>query len=322
MNSSADTRRPDQIEEDIERTRAEVSSTIDAIQSKLTPGQMMDQAIQYLRNSGTGEFGSNLGRTVRDNPVPVALIGVGIAWLAMGGGRPQREASAWASVAPVRPRGAAASTWAAGDSGLTDEAWADADDRAADLDPAGRATGAGWSGHDVGDRMRDTVSGATGRMRDAVTDTTGSIRETVGEAAQRARELAHQAGDRLSGLGHDARSRAGALQDRTRMQVDRARERTMQVVEEQPLVLGAVGIAIGAALGAALPSTRREDRLMGGVRDGVVGGAAEVAREQVHGVAESAQRVARTARDEVERAVEGRDPSAASPDPSLPSAPY
>ena len=51
--SNEDPRRPEEIEDDIERTRAEVSSTLDAIQSRLTPGQMMDQALQYLRSSGT-----------------------------------------------------------------------------------------------------------------------------------------------------------------------------------------------------------------------------------------------------------------------------
>ena len=85
MNTHTDTRRPEQIEDEIERTRADVGATIDAIQEKLTPGQMMDQALQYVRSSGAGDFGSNLGRAVRDNPLPVALIGIGVAWLAMGG---------------------------------------------------------------------------------------------------------------------------------------------------------------------------------------------------------------------------------------------
>src|SRR3546814_11202617 len=58
------------------RSRSEMRETLDAIQSKLTPAQMMDEAMTYFRN-GPGEFASNLGRVVRNNPVPMALVGVG-----------------------------------------------------------------------------------------------------------------------------------------------------------------------------------------------------------------------------------------------------
>ncbi len=78
-------RQPAEIERDVERARAQVSATIDAIQSKLTPGQMMDQAVSYLRTSLPAEFGHNLADAVRTHPVPVALVGVGLAWLAIGG---------------------------------------------------------------------------------------------------------------------------------------------------------------------------------------------------------------------------------------------
>jgi hypothetical protein len=40
MTPHGDTRRADQLKTDIERTRAEVGATIDAIQSRLTPGQI------------------------------------------------------------------------------------------------------------------------------------------------------------------------------------------------------------------------------------------------------------------------------------------
>ncbi len=266
-----DTRRPEDIENDIERTRAEVSSTIDAIQEKLTPGEMMDQALRYLRAHGAGDFGRNLGRQVRDNPLPVALVGLGVAWLAMGGRRhgdpPARE-----DASPIRPY------------------------------PVSTAHDDG----EAGERVRDTLSDAAGRVKDSVSG-----------AARRARELAHDAGSRLGGVGGDVRMRAGALQGRTRMQVERARERTLRMADEQPLVLAAVGVAIGAAIGAALPSTRREDTLLGTTRDGLLEGAGDVARDGLRGVASSAQRVARTAREEVERAIDTPTGSAGAGSPSV-----
>src|SRR3569833_806481 len=110
MREQEDNRRPEEIENDIERTRAEVSSTIDAIQSRLTPGQMMDQAFAYARTSLPADFGANLGNTVRDNPVPVALIGVGIGWLMMlgqnsdGRARARRQSAAFESEQNARGR--------------------------------------------------------------------------------------------------------------------------------------------------------------------------------------------------------------------------
>ena len=82
---SDDTRSPDEIERDLQRTRAELSGTLEAIQSKLTPGQMMDQALQYARSSLPADFGRNLNEAVRNNPVPVALVGIGLAWMMISG---------------------------------------------------------------------------------------------------------------------------------------------------------------------------------------------------------------------------------------------
>src|SRR3546814_8910894 len=65
-----DERAPDEIERDIERTRADMDETLDALQRKLSPGQLMDQALDYLRN-GPGGLASNLGSRGREHPKPV-----------------------------------------------------------------------------------------------------------------------------------------------------------------------------------------------------------------------------------------------------------
>lgn len=80
-----------EIQRDIERTRAEMSHTIDALQERLSPGQLVDQAIWHLRQgelaTSANDFAANLGRTIRDNPVPVVLIGTGLIWLLIASGR-------------------------------------------------------------------------------------------------------------------------------------------------------------------------------------------------------------------------------------------
>ena len=78
-NGSA--RRPQEIQAEIERTRREMDGTLSAIEHRLTPGQIFDQGVQYLRNNGGTEFLSNLGDQAKQNPMPVALVGIGLAWL-------------------------------------------------------------------------------------------------------------------------------------------------------------------------------------------------------------------------------------------------
>ena len=74
-------RRPQEIQAEIERTRREMDGTLHAIEHRLTPGQLYDQGMQYLRNNGGTEFVTNLGNQAKRNPMPVALVGIGLAWL-------------------------------------------------------------------------------------------------------------------------------------------------------------------------------------------------------------------------------------------------
>ena len=95
-------RRTREIRQEIEQTREEMSETIDAIQEKLRPGnivseakervksattervrQMADSASETAQNAyeQTREMAGEVVEGARNNAVPVALIGVGLAWL-------------------------------------------------------------------------------------------------------------------------------------------------------------------------------------------------------------------------------------------------
>jgi len=227
MNARDESKRPEQIENEIEHTRAEVSATIDAIQSKLTPGQLMDQTVGYLRTSLPADFGSNLSRSVRDNPLPVALVGIGLAWLMMGGQPSRRNSSRFAE---------------------------DIDYRLEDTE-----AGLGERAGAAGERVKARASELRGRAREA----TDSVR------------------DKFSASTDSARARLSELGNRSRERYDRARGSVNHAIEEQPLVIGAVGIAVGAILGASLPRTHREDEFMGETRDHLLDSAKQSAREQV-----------------------------------------
>ncbi|RYG29666.1 MAG: DUF3618 domain-containing protein, partial [Burkholderiales bacterium] len=70
----------DKIEAEINRSRHALNDTIEQLGGKLSPGQIVDEALG-LAQGQLGQFTGNLGRTVRDNPVPLLLIGAGIGLL-------------------------------------------------------------------------------------------------------------------------------------------------------------------------------------------------------------------------------------------------
>jgi ElaB/YqjD/DUF883 family membrane-anchored ribosome-binding protein len=93
-NKSYEDKSPDEIQEDIQQTRAEMNHTLHALERKLSPGQLTDQLLGYFRGAGeeSGEFATNLGRSIKNNPVPVTLLGIGLGWLMIAGSeKPERR---------------------------------------------------------------------------------------------------------------------------------------------------------------------------------------------------------------------------------------
>ncbi|CAN5201959.1 hypothetical protein BH10PSE3_BH10PSE3_01450 [soil metagenome] len=78
MNTSAQ-----DAEREVEANRARLDETVDAPKEKLTPGQMFDEMSRSFAGSSGGEMFANFGSQIRDNPLPLALIGAGVALLAM-----------------------------------------------------------------------------------------------------------------------------------------------------------------------------------------------------------------------------------------------
>jgi hypothetical protein len=76
-----------QLEREAEQTRSQLAATLEELRGRITPGQLVDQTLDYARESNVGELVRNLGRDARDNPLPLALIGTGLAWMMMTNGR-------------------------------------------------------------------------------------------------------------------------------------------------------------------------------------------------------------------------------------------
>jgi ElaB/YqjD/DUF883 family membrane-anchored ribosome-binding protein len=160
----------DEIEREVDAARRRVADTIESIEDKLSPGQIVDRFLPLFRESGASatmaHYGKALGRSARDNPVPFLLIGAGIAWMAMssGGGRETYRTTAY-------------------DAGYGGD----------------REDGAG---EESGGRLSHLGE----RMREGIHDARDTVRERVHGMTERARESGHHAMDsarHMAGRGRE-----------------------------------------------------------------------------------------------------------------------
>jgi len=79
------------LEKDIEQSRAQLDRTIDQLQNKMTVSGVVDDMLGTARSSQYGPLYDRVLDTVRSNPVPVMLIAMGLGLLAYRLGRPVRR---------------------------------------------------------------------------------------------------------------------------------------------------------------------------------------------------------------------------------------
>ena len=216
-------RRPDEILAEIDRTRGEMDRTLSAIEHRLTPGQLVDQGLSYFRESGANEFVQNLGGAAKQNPLPVALASIGIAWLMALGRQPAQH----------------------------------------------QGYGA-YDSESSGPGMREKASGAM----QGISERMGSAKSQIGDTASSLRE------------------RAGQVTGTAREQWERARGGIDDMVREQPLALGAIGLAVGAVLAAMAPRTHKEEQLMGEASRDLIEKTKEAGSAQLEKAKDTAKEIA------------------------------
>ena len=86
-----------QFEREAEETRWRLAGTFEELRARMTPGRVVDQVVDYTRDGPAAEFLRNLKREAQENPMPLVLIGIGIAWLMLASSRTSRAAIASAA---------------------------------------------------------------------------------------------------------------------------------------------------------------------------------------------------------------------------------
>jgi hypothetical protein len=306
--------RSEQLRRETEQTRARVTETLEELRARITPGQVVDQLVDYAGDTGAGEFFRNLGRQAVNNPLPVTLMGAGLAWLMLAGksSDSRRTGGGLASeTADTLGRWGAAARDASGE--LKDNTA----ELAAKSAEAMRSTAGGLAekskslGASLSETARDATSGWRGtaaRGSDEAApfrDTTSRVSDVADEAGPGAVALSDRTASTFDAMSDKAAAAYGAMSDKTTAAYEEAseaaaraaaaaRERAeamtqsaadasrsfMEFCKEQPLVLAGIGLALGAVFGAALPGTRTEDELMGETSNQLKERAQSLAAEQ------------------------------------------
>src|ERR1700716_1101642 len=76
-------RQSEQLEREADQARYHLAASLSELRLRATPGQVVDQITDYAREGPVADFLGNLTREMRDNPVPLLMIGIAIAWLVM-----------------------------------------------------------------------------------------------------------------------------------------------------------------------------------------------------------------------------------------------
>ena len=61
------------VEREVNEQRSRVEARIGEIRDRLSPGQLLDEALSYTKDGGS-QFVGNLGSQISANPMPVALV--------------------------------------------------------------------------------------------------------------------------------------------------------------------------------------------------------------------------------------------------------
>jgi hypothetical protein len=185
-----------------------------------------------MSGTQTGFFDSLLA-AARENPLSAALIGGGALWLMLGDEKVKGAARSAATMASDAVDSGASSLRSAA-SGLQRTA---APPTAPEID---------HEGSDAGGTIHAAAGAAVGGMSDAADD----VRDRFDEGVAYAREQFAKMGNPLPGdTFAKAQSSLGDL------------------MEKQPLVIGAVGLAIGAALAGSFRTSQIEGDYIGQVSD-------------------------------------------------------
>jgi len=241
-----------EVAHEAEDTRAHLASTLEQLRDNLKPANVMEEVVSNAR-IGASAVADNLVAFTKAYPLPTVLFGAGAALVlgvtSKGLGRSSKSGvtaeglpRALAQRNPVRIPAAPGRTR---------------------MPRSSASSGLAGAASAVKESLRGLVSDRTSKLSDGGGGLKQQAPKTYDLTSSNARDTMNNASRYIPHNSSDAKSKLS------------------NVLQDQPLVLGAFGLAIGAAIGAAIPITRTEDDWMGSTAHSVRQAAQNVARQEV-----------------------------------------
>jgi hypothetical protein len=292
---------PEAIRRNIQATRDNLSETIDAIQRRLSPDNIKEQAVGSVRRATIGRVedaadevkgaGNDVFESIRRNPAPAVLAAVGLGWLFMesrnqAGSRNMRRSG-------QRGRQGDRYYYAGESYGRPGYDYT--------YDEYGRRSmGYGepdYQEYGRGQGMRDRAAQAGGKVQDTARQAGDKVQNVAGQAADTVQDAAQNAKETASQVADQARQGVQQVAQQAQYGAQQVGSRFGEMMDENPLLIGAAALAIGAIVGFAFPATEKENQIMGEARDRVVDQAQQKASETAEKVQQVAQEATDAAKD-------------------------
>jgi ElaB/YqjD/DUF883 family membrane-anchored ribosome-binding protein len=277
------------LESEIENARYETARSINEIKRRLTPAHIKEQARQatlgkaeeMARNTGNRvrRWGSSMIESFKSNPIPMALVGSGLAWMIssrMREGYTEYEGSCARSERGERHPDLHYGYWE-------------------DFESPERHSPQGWSRSGVEGETTESAGG-------------GDAGSRAGEVLQKASEMGQRIGERTSQVSSQLRETASSLSHaaqeqgrRVRHTSRKAREGFFQQLEENPLAIAGIAMGVGAVMGLAIPESREERERIGPWRDKALDKVRDAGRETYEKIERVAEEATQAAKAEAER---------------------
>lgn len=209
------------------------------------------------------DFAGDLRNAARQNPISAALLGMGLIWLFAGGAGGKTAGGTGRRLRHSR-------------------------NRLADYDEDQSPTAS---------RMANAIDAVGGRVSHLSQKFGGRLRrlgEASGDAASSASQMVRSGGAVASDFAQSIPDSASDLLNETRSTMS-------DLFKQQPLLVGAVGVAIGAGIAAAIPRTEMEASRFGDTSDDVKKTATDFASEKFEQFKTVAKEVAAAATEEARR---------------------
>ena len=221
-----------QLQREAEAQRAGLSNTLGQLREGMTSSALSAELVGVLRDSSL-TLVKSLADSARSNPGAALLIGAGLTMMLTKTTGADVMSTAGSALKAATAAGTDAAVAAA--SGVKSAAGSAAD-----------------TARSLAGQASDKVTGMTDKVAGAVSETAGELRDKAGEQVDQARRLVHDGQDAAQHLEQDA----------TRLAAD-TKQAMSRLLEEQPILVAAIGTALGAIFGAALPASRAERNVLG-----------------------------------------------------------